>query len=107
MEKTAARRWCPQCQQLGRHAPLPLMADEGQRLRQLAEQVQGLAHRYYCENCRAIWQAVEVPEELLQRLLAAQEENRKLRHQVAMLRLLAAQAESPDQPGTVPPGKAA
>ncbi len=106
MEKATARRWCPRCQELTCNAPLPLLAEEGQRLRQLAEQTQGVAHRYYCERCRAIWQAVEVPQELLQQLLSAREENLQLRHQLAVLRLLAAQAEQEASPAP-PPGKAA
>ncbi len=93
MEHPTARRWCPRCRELTLNAPLPLLAEETQRLREVAQQVQGLAHRYYCQECRAIWQAVEVPAELLQQLLAAQEENHQLRHQLAMLRLLAAQQE--------------
>ncbi len=107
MENSAARRWCPQCQKLTQNAPLPLLATEAERLQQLAEQARGVAHRYYCEECRAIWQAVEVPEKLLRDLLSSREENHQLRHQIAMLRLLAVQGGQADASSDHPHEKAA
>ena len=96
-------RWCPCCAQITLHAPLPLLAAQGERIQALTQQVQGVWHRYYCTSCRGIWNAVEVPQQLLEELLVARRECRQLVHQLALLRLKLAQQPTPAPPSSQEP----
>ncbi len=91
MQQPASHRWCPRCARVTLNAPLPMLVSDAQRLRQLTQQVHGVYHRYFCQECREVWEAVEVPWEVLEQLLEDRAEKDQLLHQLALLRLKACQ----------------
>jgi hypothetical protein len=87
-----ATRWCPHCRRATLNAPLPQLADDLARLAALspADDTQALRRRLYCLECRAIWDSLELPAEVVTELLAARDALEDARRQIAMLRLLSA-----------------
>lgn len=83
------RRWCPQCQQATDNAPLPEMASEEERLRPLRCGTSlAYCRRLYCLACGHVWTGLELPEQVVESLLARDGELERLRRELAMARLL-------------------
>lgn len=100
MNDPCSLRWCPHCRKASQHAVLPQFAPDQSHLLPLsaADEVQAFRRRLYCLSCLAIWEALELPAECVQGLLATREALEDARRQIAMLRLLAAQQkQSPEQ----------
>lgn len=85
-------RWCPHCRKPTENAPLPQLAGDAARLAPLSplDDAQAFHRKLYCLECRAIWEAVELPAEELAALLEARDQLEEARRQMAMLRLLLA-----------------
>ena len=89
MTQEVVRR-CPHC---GKRAPQALLpCPGGEADPHDLEGASSAAHsrRYYCLQCRAIWQSLELPASQWEAALARAEQVEELQRQVAMLRFLLA-----------------
>ncbi len=68
------------------------MATDLQRLARISSDTRSHAvfRRYYCTECRSIWESAEASRTFYESLLSAKDEADELKRQVAMLRFMLA-----------------